>query len=49
MVMGPYVKPGNVSSVQYDHCSALAHLERTFDLTPLNTLLKADGQPQVSS
>jgi phospholipase C len=37
MVMGPYAKAGNVSSVQYDHCSALAHLERTFDLTPLNT------------
>lgn len=36
MVMGPYVKTANVSSVQYDHCSALAHLERTFDLTPLN-------------
>ena len=41
MVMGPYVKAGNVSSVQYDHTSALAHLEHAFELTPLNERTKA--------
>jgi phospholipase C len=36
VVAGPYVKAGHVSSVVYDHCSALRHLEKAFDLEPLN-------------
>ncbi|MGN6109795.1 MAG: alkaline phosphatase family protein [Kofleriaceae bacterium] len=36
LVVGPYVKQGYVSSVQYEHCSALRHLETTFGLEPLN-------------
>jgi phospholipase C len=36
LVAGPYVKQGHVSSVTYDHTSALRHLERTFGLEPLN-------------
>jgi phospholipase C len=36
LVAGPYVKQGHVSSVVYDHCSALRHLEATFELEPLN-------------
>ena len=36
MVIGPYVKQGHVSSVVYEHCSALRHLEVAFDLEPLN-------------
>ncbi len=36
MVIGPYVKEGHVSSVVYDHASALKHLETTFGLEPLN-------------
>lgn len=35
LVVGPYVRAG-VSSVVRDHCSALAHLERMFNLPPLN-------------
>jgi phospholipase C len=35
LVAGPYVKEGHVSSTVYDHCSALRHLERVFDLEPL--------------
>lgn len=35
IVAGPYVKPGHVSSVVYDHTSVLAHMERSFDLEPL--------------
>jgi phospholipase C len=35
MVIGPYVKPGYVSSVQYDHTSSLKHIETMFDLEPL--------------
>jgi len=34
-LIGPYVKPGHVSSVQYDHTSLLAHIETMFDLEPL--------------
>ncbi len=34
-LIGPYVKPGYVSSVQYDHTSLLAHIETMFDLEPL--------------
>jgi phospholipase C len=36
LVVGPYVKQSYVSSVQFEHCSALRHLEKTFDLEPLN-------------
>jgi phospholipase C len=36
VVAGPYVKQGHVSSVVYDHTSALRHLEKAFDLEPLN-------------
>ncbi len=34
-LIGPYVKPGYVSSVQYDHTSLLAHIETMFGLEPL--------------
>jgi phospholipase C len=37
LVIGPYVKQGYVSSVQYDHTSALKHLENKFGLAPLTT------------
>jgi len=37
MVMGPYAKQGHVSSVQYDHTSALRHLENVFGLDELTT------------
>lgn len=36
-VVGPYVKPGHVSSVQYDHTSVLKHLEKLHNLRPLTT------------
>jgi phospholipase C len=36
LVAGPYVKESYVSSVTYDHCSALRELEVAFDLEPLN-------------
>jgi phospholipase C len=36
LVAGPYVKQGHVSSVQYEHCSALRELELAFGLEPLN-------------
>lgn len=36
IVAGPYAKQGYVSSVQYDHSSALKHLINTFDLDNLN-------------
>ncbi len=36
LVAGPYVKEGHVSSVTYDHCSALRELELAFSLEPLN-------------
>ena len=36
MVMGPYAKTGYVSSVQYDHTSALKHLQNTFGLEGLS-------------
>ena len=35
LISGPYVKPGYVSSVQYDHTSVLAHIEKMFKLPPL--------------
>jgi phospholipase C len=36
LVAGPYVKQGHVSSVVYDHCSALRELEVAFGLESLN-------------
>jgi len=36
MVAGPYVKQNYVSSVQYDHTSALKHLQNAFELETLN-------------
>lgn len=36
LIAGPYVKPGHVSSVTYDHCSVLRHIEAMFDLEPCN-------------
>lgn len=36
LVAGPYIKEGHVSSTVYDHCSALRHLEKAFNLEPLN-------------
>jgi phospholipase C len=36
IVAGPYVKQGHLSSLQYEHCSALRELEVAFDLEPLN-------------
>jgi phospholipase C len=36
MVVGPYVKKNHVSSVPYDHTSALKHLQTAFDLETLN-------------
>jgi phospholipase C len=36
MVIGPYAKKNFVSSVQYDHTSALKHLQQHFDLETLN-------------
>ena len=35
LIAGPYVKQDYVSSVQYDHTSALKHLENHFGLNPL--------------
>jgi len=36
IVAGPYVKKNYVSSVVYDHTSALKHLQQHFGLEPLN-------------
>ena len=36
IVAGPYAKKNYVSSVQYDHTSALKHLQNHFGLEPLN-------------
>jgi phospholipase C len=41
MVAGPYAKQGHVSSVQYDHTSALRHLQNAFELEPLNVRVDA--------
>jgi len=35
MVIGPYARPGHVSSVVYEHCSFLAHLENKYGMDPL--------------
>jgi phospholipase C len=41
LVAGPYVKQSYVSSVQYDHTSALKHLQSTFGLDPLTARVDA--------
>lgn len=41
IVAGPYVKQNYVSSVQYDHTSALKHLADTYNLEPLNPRMAA--------
>ena len=41
MVIGPYVKESYVSSVVYDHTSALKHLQATFGFDPLNVRMDA--------
>ena len=41
MVIGPYIKPGYVSSVQYDHTSALKHLQNTFNFDALTPRMAA--------
>lgn len=41
LVAGPYVKPGYVSSVTYDHTSALKHLQTAFGLETLNVRMDA--------
>jgi len=41
IVAGPYAKAGHVSSVQYDHTSALKHLQDTFALPSLNQRVDA--------
>ena len=41
LVIGPYVKHGHVSSVPYDHTSALKHLQGAFALEPLTPRMAA--------
>jgi len=41
MVIGPYVKQGYVSSVEYNHTSALKHLGNAFGLEDLNPRMAA--------
>ena len=41
MVIGPYAKQGYVSSVPYDHTSALKHLQNAFGLESLNVRMDA--------
>jgi phospholipase C len=41
LVMGPYAKQRYVSSVQYDHTSALKHLQNHFGLDPLTARVSA--------
>jgi phospholipase C len=41
MVIGPYAKQQYVSSVEYDHTSALKHLQNAFGLEPLNDRMNA--------
>lgn len=41
LVVGPYVKQGYVSSVQYDHTSALKQLQTAFDLDGLTARMAA--------
>lgn len=46
LVIGPWVKPGHVSHVVYDHTSALAFLEKLFELEPL-TKRSAAADPML--
>jgi phospholipase C len=41
IVAGPYVKENYISSVQYDHTSALKHLQNVFGLAPLTARSEA--------
>jgi phospholipase C len=41
MVIGPYIKPGYVSSVTYEHTSALKHLQNAFGFEPLTARMGA--------
>jgi phospholipase C len=41
MILGPYVKPGYVSSVTYEHTSWLAHLANAFSFDPLTARMAA--------
>jgi len=41
LVAGPYAKQNHVSSVVYDHCSPLKHLQTAFGLEPLNVRMDA--------
>jgi hypothetical protein len=41
LVIGPYVKQGYTSPVQYDHTSALKHLQNAFELDPLTARVTA--------
>ncbi len=41
LVMGPYAKQGYVSNVEYDHTSALKHLQNHFGLETLNARMDA--------
>ncbi len=41
LVVGPYVKSAHVSSVQYDHTSALKQLQVTYGLDPLTARMAA--------
>ena len=36
LMIGPYARPGHVSSWDFDHTSALRHIETLFDLEPLS-------------
>jgi phospholipase C len=55
LITGPYAKVSHVSSVQYDHTSVLAHIEKMFNLQPLtardaaaNTLDDAIDQDRLA-
>lgn len=37
LVCGPWVRQGHISDELFEHCSALAEVERLFDLEPLTT------------
>ena len=41
IIAGPYVKQNYISSVQYDHTSALKHLQNVFGLAPLTARSEA--------
>ncbi len=43
LVIGPYAKQGYVSSVVYEHCSALKYLETKFGLAPFTARVTASN------